>query len=342
MTAAAHPLPDASSTGIISRAQFCSGAAGWAIDVLRAEAAALDAIATSPPPMLGEAVELVARASMPVLCCGVGKSGLVAAKVAATLSSLGTPAFPLCAGGAAHGDLGSVLPGSVLLLFSNSGTTAEILRIVPTLRSLGCHLIGLIGQAGSPLAQAVDTLIPLPIAREADHIGLAPTASTALQMAMGDAIAVAASRLRGFGREDFLRRHPAGQIGLHAMPVSDLMRTGDALPTILPHVALSDAVAVIGKGRMGAACVIDWQGRLIGLIVDGDIRRAIQDRADLYNMTAETIMQPDPVILHAGATMGDALNLMHGHGRNLSVLPVTDDAGHLLGLIHSVDLVQSP
>ncbi|CAN5307388.1 KpsF/GutQ family sugar-phosphate isomerase [soil metagenome] len=313
----------------------------WSAHVLREEAAALLAVAASPPPALDAAIRIVAGATAPILCCGVGKSGLVAAKVAATLSSLGTPAFPLSAGDAAHGDLGAVMPGSIVLLFSNSGTTAEILRIVPALRARGCHLIGLIGHVDTPLARSVDTLLLLPVAREADHIDMAPTASTAIQMAMGDAIAVAASRLRGFGRDDFLRCHPAGKLGLHALPVSSLMRTGEKLPAILPHVALSDAIAVIGKGRMGAACVVDWHGHLAGLIVDGDIRRAIQARADLYTITAGAVMRPDPVTLSIDATVGDAIDILRGHGSGLLVLPVTDDAGHLMGLIHSVDLVQS-
>lgn len=315
--------------------------AAWARDVLRAEAEAIQAIIATPLAGLDQAVARVAEATTPVLCCGIGKSGLVAAKVAATLASLGTPAFALQAGEAAHGDLGMVMPGSVVMLFSNSGTTAEIIRILPGLKARNCHLIGLIGRPGSAIAQAVDTLLPLPVTREADHIGMAPTASTTLQMAMGDAIAVAASRLRGFTRQDFLRCHPAGQLGLHALPIASLMRTGDALPTALPHTALAEAASIMSAGLMGAVCVVDWQMRLVGLIVDGDIRRRIQARDDLYGISAAAVMRPDPVALPDSATVGDALDLMRGHGPGLLVLPVTDDAGHLVGMVHSVDLVQS-
>ncbi|MCB2061789.1 MAG: KpsF/GutQ family sugar-phosphate isomerase [Novosphingobium sp.] len=317
------------------------GPTGWALDVLREEAAVIDRIVADPPLALADAIACVADAANPVLCCGVGKSGLVAAKIAATLSSLGTPAFALSAGDAAHGDLGAVLPGSVVLLFSNSGTTAEILRIVPGLRARGCHLIGLVGRAASPLGRAVDTLIDLPVTREADHIGMAPTASTTLQMAMGDAIAVAASRLRGFTRDDFLKCHPAGQLGQHALPVASLMRTGDAMPVVMPHMALAETASVMSAGLMGAACVIDHDNRLLGIIVDGDVRRAVQSRTDLYGVAASAVMRTDPVVLSASATIGDALELMRAHGSGLLVLPVTDDSGHLVGMVHSVDLVQS-
>jgi arabinose-5-phosphate isomerase len=310
----------------------------WALDVLRDEAAAIASLLADPPAALAEVIELVAATALPVLCCGMGKSGLVAAKIAATLSSLGTPAFPLSVADAAHGDLGAVLPGSVVLLFSNSGTTAEILKIMPGLRARRCRLVGFVGRAASPLGRGVDLLLPLPIAREADHIGMAPTASTTLQMAVGDAVAVAASRLRGFTRDDFLACHPAGQLGQHALPVSTIMRSGEAMPTVLPHQSLAETIHVVSAGLMGAACVVDWAGKLIGLLVDGDIRRAIEARADLYTVTAGAVMRTDPMILPAEATIGEALATMR---QGYLVLPVTDDAGQLLGMIHSVDLVQT-
>jgi arabinose-5-phosphate isomerase len=314
--------------------------ARWALDVLRGEMAAVTAFLADPPDALDAVIALVAGTSLPVLCCGVGKSGLVAAKIAATLSSLGTPAFPLSAGDAAHGDLGAVLPDSVVLLFSNSGTTSEILRIMPSLRARGCALVGFVGRAASPLGRGVDLLLPLPIAGEADHIGMAPTASTTLQMAVGDAIAVAASRLRGFTREDFLRHHPAGQLGQHALPVATIMRCGDAMPTVLPHMPLAETIRVMSAGLMGAACVVDWTGRLLGLVVDGDIRRAIEARADLYAVPVSAVMREDPIVLPACSSIGAALEAMRG-GKGLLVLPVTDDAGQLVGMVHSVDLVQS-
>ena len=315
-----------------------AASADWALEVLRGEAAAIQDFLAEPPAALDEVIELIAQTNLPVLCCGVGKSGLVAAKIAATLSSLGTPAFPLSAPDAAHGDLGAVMRGSVVLLFSNRGTTTEILRILPSLRARSCRMVGLVGRAASPLARAVDLLLPLPIAREADHLGMAPTASTTLQMAVGDAIAVAASRLRDFAREDFLACHPAGQLGQHALPVTTIMRSGEAMPTVLPHMPLAETIHVMSAGLMGAVGVVDWAGKLLGLIVDGDVRRAIEARADLYEVTAGAVMRSDPVLLDANASIGAALATMR---RGLLVLPVTDDAGQLIGMVHSVDLVQT-
>ncbi len=316
-------------------------AAEWALDVLRGEMEAIAACLASPPQELAYAVHVLAGSRLPVLCCGVGKSGLVAAKIAATLSSLGTPAFTLSAGDATHGDLGSVMQGSVVMLFSNSGTTTELQRIIPGLKARHCHLIGLIGRKDSPLAEAVDTLVELPIAREADHLDMAPTASTTLQMALGDAMAVAASRLRGFTREDFLKSHPAGALGQRIQPVSSVMHSGEALPVAAQDWTLAQAIAAMSRGRLGAVCVIDTADRLVGLVVDGDIRRAIEARLDLYTASVASVMRRDPKTLSIRATIGDALDKMRAHGAGLSVLPVTDDAGYLQGMVHSVDLVQS-
>lgn len=307
----------------------------WALDVLQGEALALIALLDNPPAGLGDAIALVARAHVPVVCCGAGKSGLVAAKIAATLASLGTPAFTLSAADAAHGDLGAVMPDSTVLLFSNSGTTAEILRILPNLRVLGCHLIGLVGCGETPLGRAVDTLVELPVPCEADHLGMAPTASTTLQMATGDAIAVAASRLRGFSRADFLRAHPAGQLGQRALPLSAIMRRAQAVPAVSGDMTLAQVVSVMSSGMIGAACVVDRQGRLQGLIVDGDIRRAIQDHLDFYTITAARIMRENPVVMTDTGCVGDAADVMRA---GLLVLPVVDGEGRLQGILHHRDL----
>jgi arabinose-5-phosphate isomerase len=316
--------------------QMAADPASWALDVLQGEAGALIALIANPPSQLGEAITRVAAARYPVVCCGAGKSGLVAGKVAATMASLGTLAFSLSASDAAHGDLGAVMAGSTVILFSNSGTTAEILRILPNLRALNCHLIGLVGCAQSPLGRAVDTLLHVPVPCEADHLGLAPTTSTTLQMATGDAIAVAASRLRGFSHADFLRAHPAGQLGQRALPITALMRRGEAVPVVSSHMTLAQVASVMSSGLIGAACVTDGQGRLQGLIVDGDIRRAVEARLDLYTVTAGEMMRGNPVVLTDTACVGDAVDVMHA---GLLVLPVVDDKGCLQGILHNLDLV---
>lgn len=316
------------------------GPSDWFADVLVAERDALDAFLSEPAPAIDAIIALIAAVEQPIVCTGIGKSGLVAAKVAATFSSLGTPAFFLNAAEAAHGDLGAVQTGNVVLLFSNSGATEELLRILPLLKARDCKLIGIVGRPHTPLAQAADHLILASIVREADHIGMAPTASTTLQMAIGDALAVAASRARGFTREDFLRHHPAGLLGRQLIPVRHLMHSGDDLPTVLPHASVAELIGIMSGKRLGAACVVDWEGKLLGLIVDGDIRRLIQAQGDLYAISAREIMQPHPKVIAANATVGDVQLLLQDSERRFLVLPVVADDGRLEGILHTFDLVQ--
>lgn len=316
--------------------------ARWFCDVLAAERDALDQFLRADHGGIAAIISLLAAQERPVVCLGIGKSGLVAAKVAATFSSLGTSAFFLNAAEAAHGDLGAVQTENVVLLFSNSGTTEEILRILPLLKARRCRLIGIIGRAGSPLAKAVEHLVLMNLAGEADHIGMAPTSSTTLQIAIGDALAVATSRARGFTREDFLRHHPAGLLGRHMIPLRHLMRKGEDLPVVGPDMSVAEMMDVISSRRMGAACVVDEGGQLLGLITDGDVRRFIQARHDLYVMRAADIMQARPIVIHDKAIVADALLLLQQQGsKRISVLPVVDAEGMLAGMIHTYDLMQS-
>ncbi len=314
-------------------------ALAWAGEVIAAERRALQAFEAALPPSLADAVAVIAGQASPLTCLGMGKSGLIAAKVAATFSSLGTPAFPLNAGEAAHGDLGGVQDGNIVLLFSNSGTTDEILRILPVLKGRACVLIGVVGRPDSPLGRAVDILIPACTACEADHIGMAPTASTTLQLAIGDALAVAVSRSRGFTRADFLRHHPAGLLGRQSLPLRTLMRTGDELPVVGPQAPVADLLATMSRGRMGAACVVGEDGTLLGLVVDGDIRRHFQSRRDVYDTPASALMQPRPRVIDIAATLGDALLLLREREGGYSVLPVIDSAGLLHGMLHAKDML---
>lgn len=312
---------------------------GWFAGALRAERDALDSFLAAPPATIPQAVAAIVGGNSPLACIGVGKSGHVAHKIAATFSSLGTPACFVNAAEAAHGDLGAVRAGATVLLFSNSGTTAEIMRILPTLTARGCVLIGVVGNVSAPLARAAHVVIEARVAAEADHIGLAPTASTTLQMAIGDALAVAVSRLRGFTREDFLGHHPAGLLGRQALPVRDLMRQGAELPCVSPSASLADLLAAMSEGRMGAACVVDDGGTLIGLVVDGDIRRHFQAGGDVHSACAGDIMQRAPRVIHDDATLGDALRMQDG-AASLLVIPVVDRAGRLMGLLHTGDMVR--
>jgi len=317
-----------------------AGADDWFRNVLTEEKAAIERFLAVAGNEIGAIVAEIARQERPIVCLGIGKSGLIAAKAAATFSSLGTPAFFLNAAEAAHGDLGAVQTGNLVIIFSNSGTTEEILRILPLLKARACRLIGIVGRAGSPLAAAADHLILSRIEREADHIGMAPTASTILQMAIGDGLAVAASRARAFSREDFLRQHPAGLLGRHMIKVRHLMRSGDDLPTVLPHASVAEVTGIISAKRLGAACVTDWQGKLLGLVVDGDIRRLVQRRGDFYATTAGEIMETSPRVIGPDLNMADILLLLQQEEGRFVVLPVVDEDGVLLGLLSTWEVLQ--
>lgn len=325
---------------IVPIARAAATPSDWVADAVAIARDALDAFLAAPI-ALDPIVDLLAGQVRPVAVCGVGKSGLVAAKLAATFSSLGTPALFVNAAEAAHGDLGAIPPGTVVLLLSNSGSTAEILRILPLLKARACPLVGLIGRADSPLGRAVDHLVALPVEREADHLDLAPTASTTLQMAVGDALAVATARARGFDRADFLRHHPAGLLGRQQLPVATLMRSGDALPRVAPDATLPTLLATMSAGRIGAAAVVDAERRLLGLVCDGDIRRLLLTEGGGDAICARDAMRPDPVTVPLAATLGDVLALQRGTGGARLVFPVIDPDGRLAGMVPASDLLLS-
>jgi arabinose-5-phosphate isomerase len=311
----------------------------WFTEVIASERRALERFEHAIPEDVSETVDLLAESRQPILCIGIGKSGLVAAKVSASFSSLGTPAFFVNAAEAAHGDLGAIQPGSVVLLFSNSGSTQEILRILPSLKARGCVLIGIVGCSASPIGKMVNHLILAAVDCEADHIGMAPTASTTLQMAIGDALAVSVSRARASTRADFLRHHPAGLLGRQEIPVRAIMKTGPDVPRVLPSASMAELLAVMSGGQMGAACVVDHSGVLLGLVVDGDIRRHLQARRDVYATPARTVMKSDPRVIALEATVGDATLVLRGVRTGVLVLPVVDHDRRLHGLIHSNDIM---
>ncbi|QQV75973.1 KpsF/GutQ family sugar-phosphate isomerase [Sphingomonas aliaeris] len=311
----------------------------WFTEVIACERRALERFEHDIPDDVSASVDLLAASLQPILCIGIGKSGLVAAKVAASFSSLGTPAFFVNAAEAAHGDLGAIQPGSVVLLFSNSGSTEEILRILPSLKARDCVLIGIIGCAASPIGRLVDHAILAAVECEADHIGMAPSASTTLQMAIGDALAISASRARAFTRADFLRHHPAGALGRQMTPIRAIMKTGPDVPRVLPSASMAELLAVMSGGQMGAACVVDHSSVLLGLVVDGDIRRHLQARHDVYSTPARTVMKSDPRVIAPDATVGDAMLALRGVGTGVLVLPVVDHDRRLHGLVHSNDIM---
>lgn len=313
-------------------------ATDWFRTVIERERDALGRFLGTRQAGIAEAVALIAEETHPITLTGIGKSGHIAAKIAATFSSLGTPAAFINAAEAAHGDLGAVAPGGVVILISNSGSTDEILRMLPLLKARGCTLVGIIGRGDSPLARAVDHLILAEIAGEADHIGMAPTTSTTLHLAIGDALAVAVSRMRGFTAEDFLRHHPAGLLGRRTVPVTAVMRQGEELPVVGRSTDLIDLLAVMSAKRMGAACVVDANGVLAGLVVDGDVRRHLQSARRMAGVTAGELMHRDPRVTGEDATIGDILAQRTSDASGWLVLPVVDAARRLKGMVHLHDL----
>ena len=271
---------------------------------------------------------------------GMGKSGHVGRKIAATLASTGTPAFFVHPAEASHGDLGMVQPGDVVLAISNSGESDELGAIVPALRRLGVTLVAMTGRADSTLARHADIVLSSAVDQEACPLNLSPTASTTAQMALGDALAVALLDARGFREDDFARSHPGGSLGRKLlMHVHDLMRSGDAVPRVGPEAGFHALLReMTGKG-LGFAAVADADGRPLGIFTDGDLRRLIERGAELRALTAADVMHHGPKTVRADALAVDAAGLMEAH-RITSVL-VVDDEGRLVGALNTNDLMRA-
>ena len=275
-----------------------------------------------------------------VVVMGMGKSGHVGRKIAATLASTGTPALFVHPAEASHGDLGMVASGDVVLAISNSGESDELAAILPALKRLGVTLVAMTGRADSTLAQHADIMISSEVDQEACPLNLAPTASTTAQMALGDALAVALLDARGFREEDFARSHPGGSLGRKLlMHVRDLMRSGDAVPRVGPDTAFTDMLReMTGKG-LGFTAIADAGGRVLGIFTDGDLRRLIERGADLRALRAADVMHPGPKLVSADALAVDAAEVMEQH-RITSVL-VVDANGLLSGALNSNDLMRA-
>jgi arabinose-5-phosphate isomerase len=275
-----------------------------------------------------------------VVVMGMGKSGHVGRKIAATLASTGTPALFVHPAEASHGDLGMVAPGDVVLAISNSGESDELAAILPAIKRLGVTLVAMTGRADSTLAQHADITIDSAVDQEACPLNLAPTASTTAQMALGDALAVALLDARGFREEDFARSHPGGSLGRKLlMHVRDLMRSGADVPRVGPDTSFNDMLReMTGKG-LGFTAIAGDDGRVLGIFTDGDLRRLIERGADLRALRAADVMHTAPKLVSADALAVDAADLMEQH-RITSVL-VVDASGALTGALNSNDLMRA-
>ncbi|HYO11939.1 MAG TPA: KpsF/GutQ family sugar-phosphate isomerase [Thermoanaerobaculia bacterium] len=308
-----------------------------AAEVLETEAAAIRGLLPQLDERFDRAVDLLRSCAGRVVCTGMGKSGLVLKKIAATLSSTGTPAFFLHPAEAVHGDLGVIVPGDVVLAASYSGTTEELLRLVETLKRLGVPLVVMTANASSPLARHADLHLPVAIDREACPLGLAPTASTTATLAMGDALAMALLEARGFTREDFARLHPAGQLGKRLLNVDQLMHAGDDLPRVGLDTPMRDAIYEMSRKKLGITAVLDGEGRLAGCISDGDLRRLLQhDDGSILQKTAGECMTVNPRTIPGEELAAAALKIMEDH--RITSLFVCDEAGRLEGVVHLHDL----
>ena len=309
-------------------------------DTFDIEARALLGLKARQDANFGRACQAMLECRGRVVVMGMGKSGHVGRKIAATLASTGTPAMFVHPGEASHGDLGMVAPGDVVLAISNSGESDELDAIVPALKRLGVTLVAMTGRTESTLAQHAHITLNSAVDQEACPLNLAPTASTTAQMALGDALAVALLDARGFREEDFARSHPGGSLGRKLlMHVRDLMRSGDDVPRVGPQTAFTDMLReMTGKG-LGFTAITDVAGRVLGIFTDGDLRRLIERGADLRALLAADVMHPGPKLVSADALAVDAADVMEQH-RITSVL-VIDAAGLLVGALNSNDLMRA-
>ena len=308
--------------------------------VLAIEADAVRALIERLDERFLAALELIAARSGRVVVSGIGKSGHIARKIASTMASTGTPAYFVHAAEASHGDLGMIEQGDVFIAISYSGSSDELLDIVPLVKRRGAKLIAITGNAQSALAREADVHLDARVAQEACPLNLAPTASTTAALALGDALAVALLERRGFSSADFAKSHPKGRLPRQALVhVSVVMHTGDTVPAVTSGASGMQAVAEISRGRLGMSAVVDGARRVLGVFTDGDLRRALEKGVDLAQVSVDQVMTRNPRTLSPRALAAEAVSLMEAH--KISQLLVVDERGTLLGALNMHDLFRA-
>lgn len=315
-----------------------------AVSVLKQEAESILHLTEKIGPDFEKMVDIICQATGRVIVAGIGKSGLIGRKVVATLSSTGTNAMFLHPVEAMHGDLGMVRRDDVFIAISNSGETAELNMLIPSIRSLGCAMIAFTGNLKSTMAKQCDLVIDTGVEKEACPLGLAPTCSTTAQLAMGDALAVVLINKKGFKTSDFKKSHPGGALGerLSCM-VGEIMYAGTAIPRVYSGSSMVDAIAEMEKYRLGAVLILNENEKMTGIITDGDIRHMIAAqrdnlfRCDVRELTVEQVMTSNPHVILPEMPLYDALNIMEKH--QITILPVTDTEQNLLGIVHLHDIL---
>ncbi len=311
-----------------------------ALAVLRTEAQAVHALEKRVDDHFVRACELMLHCAGRVVVTGMGKSGHIGNKIAATLASTGTPAFFMHPGEASHGDLGMVTGSDVVLALSNSGETAELLTILPMIKRIGAPLIALTGKPDSTLARNADVHIDVSVEQEACPLGLAPTASTTAALAMGDALAIALLESRGFTADDFARSHPAGSLGKRLLlQIQDIMHTGDALPLVYANATLRETLLIMTRQRLGMAIIVSPERQLLGVFTDGDLRRALDGDVDIKQVKIETLMTRRPRAIQPQKLAVEAARMMEQH--QINGLPVVDENNRLVGALNIHDLFQA-
>jgi len=310
-------------------------------DVLATEAAAITALSARLGEPFVAALELILHCRGRIVVLGIGKSGHIGRKLAATLASTGTPAFFVHPADASHGDLGMITPDDIVLMLSNSGETDELVALTPHLKREGARLIALTGNEQSSLAQAADVHLDAAVDVEACPLGLAPTASTTAALALGDALALALLDARGFSAEDFARSHPGGALGRRLLTrVSDVMRTGSALPVSPMTATLADAIVEMSRKGMGMTAIVDAHGRVVGIFTDGDLRRSLDRIRDVSAIKVGDVMTKTPRMIDADRLAVDCVDTMEAAPK-VSQLLVVDAERRLVGALHLHDLFRA-
>lgn len=309
-----------------------------AAEVLEIEAQGILRLIDRIDTNFSDMVELIFNSTGRVIVGGIGKSGIVGRKIVATLNSTGTRSLFLHPVEAMHGDLGMVSPDDIFLALSNSGETDELNILLSTIRKIGCKIIAFTGNKNSTLAQVSDIIIDVGVEKEACPMGLAPTASTTALLAMGDALAVVLIKKRGFNQSDFKKFHPGGTLGQRlSINVSDIMMTGDSIPIVDEDTPMEEAIEVINVFRLGTALVKGKDNGLTGIITDGDIRRCVASKQNIFELNAKDVMTKDPRTLQPESPTYDALNMMEQF--QITTLPITGLSGQIFGILHLHDIL---
>ncbi|HHJ12362.1 MAG TPA: KpsF/GutQ family sugar-phosphate isomerase [Chromatiales bacterium] len=308
--------------------------------VVETERAAVDALLPRIDDDFVRACDLCLACRGRIVVTGMGKSGHIGSKIAATLASTGSPAFFVHPGEASHGDLGMITAEDVVIAISNSGETEELLTIVPIIRRLGVPLIAMTGNPASSLAREAEVNLDISVEKEACPLGLAPTASTTATLVMGDALAVALLEARGFTADDFARSHPGGRLGRRLLlHVADIMRRDEQLPRVGPETRLDQALLEISRKGLGMTAIVDEQNRVIGVYTDGDLRRSLDQRIDIHETEVGQVMTHPCRTARPDMLAVEALKLMEDH--RINALPVVDEEGRMIGALNMHDLLRA-